>query len=243
MTDDELLSRDVRLREFSLETNDRKLPVAIWSKGDQIGRQPLALVGHGGSQHKLDASVIRIVQDLTERGFIVASIDGPVHGARRVDGGRDREAVKADFRSYWRSDGAGIARMVEDWRATLDKLLLELGPRPVVYYGASMGTAYGIPFAASDWRITSAAFGMWGFGYPNTEQMRPYVEKVNCPLLFVVKLEDELFNRAGTLEMLDLLPSTAKRIYAFPGGHVELDKQQRDLVIQYLQSSIAGQML
>jgi hypothetical protein len=54
---------------------------------------------------------------------------------------------------------------VPEWQATLDALqaLPEIGTEaPIGYGGMTLGTAIGLPLAASDSRITAAVFGGLG---------------------------------------------------------------------------------
>ena len=54
-----------------------------------------------------------------------------------------------------------------EWRATLDALqeLPEIGADgPVGYWGTNMGTAIGLPWVASEPRITAAVFGQHWIG-------------------------------------------------------------------------------
>ena len=55
-----------------------------------------------------------------------------------------------------------------DWKATLDELLASnrFDPARVGYWGLSMGTVLGLPFVASEPRISAAVLGACGFTGP-----------------------------------------------------------------------------
>src|ERR1700716_645988 len=70
--------------DFTLEVEGRKVPGIVWSPAGGPGKRPLVLVGHGGGGRKASSLVLNIMRPLVQRhGFVVAAIDGPVHGARR----------------------------------------------------------------------------------------------------------------------------------------------------------------
>jgi len=74
----------VTCREFTVTVEGRKVPVALWTPEKPAGKKPLVLVGHGGSGHKKSQLVLDMLPLVTQHGYSVAAIDGPVHGARRA---------------------------------------------------------------------------------------------------------------------------------------------------------------
>ena len=149
-------------RDFIIQHQGRAVPGALWLPAEG-GAEALILVGHGGSRHKRDESTLDFIAELVENNNLAAAaIDGPIHGSRGCDLSSeelpDPGARQAAFLDLWKSSGNGIENMVADWQVSLTALLTlpELEGIPIGYFGLSMGTAYGLPFAAADARITSA---------------------------------------------------------------------------------------
>lgn len=187
-----------------------------------IGPRPLVLIGHGGSGHKTSRLVLDAALPLVcEHGFVVAAIDGPVHGDRRAsfDAG---DAVRAEFRDLW-AMGGSVDPMIEDWRATLDHLchLPEVDAGSIGWYGISMGTAYGLPFVATEPRIRAAVLGMWGMSRANSERLVVDAARITVPVLFQQKRNDEFFTPQGQLEIYEALASPEKRLVVYDGGHTD----------------------
>src|SRR5690606_12310510 len=108
-------------RRFTIESEGRRVPAVAWLPAQHRGPRPLVLVGHGGSGHKASQLVLDAALPLVrDHGFVVAAIDGPVHGERRAafDAGAK---VRDEFRALWAAGGS-VEPMVADWRATLDRL-------------------------------------------------------------------------------------------------------------------------
>jgi dienelactone hydrolase len=172
-------------------------------------------------------------------GFAVAAIDGPVHGERRAvfDAG---EKVRAEFRELWAAGGS-VEPMIQDWRATLDRLceLPEVDPGAVGWYGISMGTAYGLPFVASEPRIRAAVLGMWGTSRVNSGRLVSDARKVSIPVLFHQKKDDEFFTPEGQVEVYEALASREKRLAVYEGRHVDPSGAQLEELIGFLVGRLA----
>lgn len=224
-------------RAFTLQVEGRKVPGVVWFSDEARGPRPLVLVGHGGSGHKCSNLVLDIMRALvTQHGFAVAAIDGPVHGGRR-EVFDDGVAVRTEFRALW-ATGKSVEPMVADWRATLDALctLPQIDPTRVGWYGVSMGTAYGLPFVAADARIKAAVLGMWGTCRVASECLVTNGPAVVCPVQFHQKIDDEFFTDAGQRDIFNHLGSSIKSLKQYPGGHVDPTPEQiDDAVAFYLQ--------
>jgi dienelactone hydrolase len=223
-------------RQLSLEANRRRVPAVLWTQAGREGPRPLVLVGHGGSQHKRSDAVLDVARPLVERhGFAVAAIDGPVHGARRGDGGLDSAKVLADFRAMWSAD-PHIDEMVADWRAALDALaaLPEIDSGAVGWFGISMGTAYGVPFCAADARIRAALLGMWGTSHAHGDRLLAAAAQLRCPVLFQRKREDERFTPEGQQALFDALGAPAKELRDYDGRHVNPAGRQLEEGLDFL---------
>ena len=199
-------------------------------------------MGHGGSGHKTSDLVLDAVKELVEPLKIaVLAIDGPVHGARRVDS-KDGVAVRQEFRDLW-SRGGEVYSMVEDWKAALDNVCSrpEIDSKRIAWYGISMGTAYGLPVVAADSRIGAAVLGMWGTCRKPSDRLEKDALNVLIPVLFQTKSEDEIFTVEGQSALFNLLRSSQKRIVSYPGGHSDPKSEQLNEAVEFLQSHLLCQ--
>jgi dienelactone hydrolase len=223
-----------------VEVDGRRVPAVLWT-GARGGRRPLVLVGHGGSQHKTSDGVLGVARPLVdEQGFAAAAIDGPIHGARRTDGGLDGAKVVGEFRTMWAATPR-IEETVADWRAVIDSLvaLPEINPNAIGWFGISMGTAYGIPLCAADSRIGAALLGMWGTSHPHGDRLLAAAAHVRCPVLFQRKLADDRFTPEGQEALFAALGSASKELRLYEGGHVNPSGRQLDDGLEFLRKYLA----
>ena len=230
---------DSVFHEWTIPRSSLDIPVALWvpTKGDRP--YPLVMVGHGGSGHKTSDLVLDAVKELVEPLKIaVLAIDGPVHGARRVDS-KDGVAVRQEFRDLW-SRGGEVDSMVEDWKAALDNVCSrpEIDAERIAWYGVSMGTAYGLPVLAADARIRAAVLGMWGTCRKPSERLEKDALKILIPVLFQTKSADEIFTVGGQSALFNLLKSSQKRIVSYPGGHSDPKGEQLKEAVEFLQTHL-----
>ncbi len=201
------------------------VPVALWVPP----KRPLAVVQacHGGSGHKESGAILAIAGKLLPLGIAVLAIDGPVHGERRSDGNLDAAAARQSFRDAWRA-GVGATSMAEEMSAALDSVLAQRqwSDLPVGYVGVSMGTAYGVPYLASDRRVKAAAIGLWSTTYPASRHLSEFAKNIDCSIWFTQQWNDEFFDREGTAELFDSIGSSDKRLVVYPGGHRELEGER-----------------
>lgn len=214
------------------------VPAALWAPG---GR-PRAIVQacHGGSGHKESGAILAIADRVLPLGMAVLAIDGPVHGERSPDGSLDPEAARRRFRAAWRA-GLGRLGMARDMAAALDHVMAtrRWPDLPVGYIGVSMGTAYGIPYLASDRRVQAAAIGLWSTSYAASGHLSGFAAQVRCPVWFTQQWDDEFFDREGTAQLFDALGTRDKRLVAYPGPHHALEGERLDDAVDFL----AGRLL
>jgi hypothetical protein len=220
-------------------TDLRGVPVAVWQPSRPWSE--LVLVGHGGSRHKTDDAVTSLADDLVSAGVAVASIDGPVHGARRHDRGGDLRAVQQEWRSLWHRDPE-IDAMIADWIEALD-VVCERHPSidRIGYVGLSMGCLYGIPLvAAAPDRFAVVVTGMWGSTNHTGPRLLADASRLTCPTLFYMRWHDQLFDRAGCLELFDAVGSQDKQLFVVPGDHGDPTTRERrqltDFVVDRLRT-------
>ncbi len=222
--------RGVTERLFDTTVAGAVVPAVVWSPADATGPRPLLLLGHGGSQHKgagrLAGLAKRFARDC---GFAAAAIDAPMHGDRVTPeesavffasmreqlqraGGMTGEPVRTTLRY--------AAQAAREWSATLDALqqLEFIGGGPVGYWGLSLGSYFGIPFVASEPRITAAVFGLAGLG-DGTPEFAAAARSIRIPIEFMFQWDDELLSRADGLALFDTFGSAEKTLHVNPGGH------------------------
>jgi dienelactone hydrolase len=239
MTSSPAIFSDAVERRLQVDVAGRRVPAIAWTPAHRTGPRPLVLIGHGGSGHKTSQLVLDAAVPLVrDHGFVVAAIDGPVHGDRRAvfDAG---EKVRGEFRELW-AKGGSVEPMVEDWRATLDQLvaLPQVDAGAIGWYGISMGTAYGLPFLASEPRIRAAVLGMWGTSRVNSQRLLDDARRVRIPVLFQRKRDDEFFTPEGQAEIFSALASEQKKLAVYEGGHTDPSGPQLSGLIEFLVSQL-----
>lgn len=227
-------------REFRLSrVGKRDVTGALWLPDTPNPRSTLMCFGHGASGDRYQPPITHLAgRFATEAGLPALSIDGPVHGLRQVGvGGRT-----AFFPEFQRD--AALADMTDDWTGAIDSIqaLPEVGKGNLAYFGLSMGTIFGIPLIASRTDVTVATLGLFGVQdrFSHEEEFRSAAAKITCPLLYLMQLEDELFDREGYLAIFDTFASTDKRIHANPGLHPEIPAEEIDFAFDFLVAHIRG---
>jgi dienelactone hydrolase len=227
-------------REFTVLRGARQVPDVLWTPPHPDAGKPLVLFGHGASGDRHQTPIPYVAHKLVvEAGFFAVAIDGPVHGRRKVgDGARGAFAVE------WRRDDC-VADMLADWRAVLDVMQLqpEVGAGSVGYWGLSMGSIFGVPLVAAEARITVAMRGLLGQVGPTEayrRQLRDAAAAITCPVLFLMQLEDELFNRDQCLTLFDSVASSDKRLHANPGLHPEVPTEELNFSADFLRRYLDG---
>lgn len=228
-------------RAFRLQRGTRTIPGALWTPSTPpAGPLPLVLIGHGASGSRYQDYVRSLGRSLArDFALAAAAIDGPVHGARRDDGG-DGQRSFLDFAAAWSSDASLTDEMVADWQAALEALLALDGlGGPVGYWGLSMGTILGLPLVAAEKRIEAAVLGLMGMTGPTLERIRADAPRVSCPVLFIVQWSDELFPRQSCFELFEALGTADKTLHANPGGHGAVPSHEFSASARFLARRLA----
>ncbi len=194
--------------------------------------RPLVAIGHGGSDHKRQPVVLSLARRLVRHHHLaVVAIDGPVHGDRRPDKGADSRLTLLEFGQRWAGDGAAMTdAMVADWQATISAVqqLPDIGPGPVGWWGVSMGTILGLPLVAADRRIVVCVLGLMGLTGPTVHRIAADAPRIQCPVLFLVQRDDELFPLESSMALFDALGSTDRRLHLYLGRHGALPGEAID---------------
>ncbi len=227
-----------RYRSFAPSSSPGLAAAALFEPIDVAADAPLVLAQHGGSSHKDGADMRAAAQALVAGcGMRMVALDGPVHGSRSAVDPTDNPAVRDVFFRLWRTEPAHVALHVARWKGLIAEMLQAFSPRRTVWYGVSMGTAYGLPVLAGETRIERALLGMWGtettFG--DGSRATGDAAQITCKVLFQQKWDDALFTREGQLAVFDALATQDKRLYVYPGGHLPVQGEQMADVVRFLQ--------
>lgn len=201
---------------------------------------PLVVFGHGGSGDRYQNPIPQLAQRfVNELGCPALAMDGPVHGLRRVEPG-GRVAFNKE-----RQSPTATADFLEEWHFVIDLAFSHesIGPRPVAYFGLSMGSAFGIPMIAERDDVMVSTIGLLGTSGP-FDDLRPLLlasaAKITHPVLYLMQLEDELFGRHGYLELFDALASDDKRLHANPGLHPHVPQEEILFAFEFMKNHIEG---
>jgi len=211
----ETTEQGVTERTFQLAVDAEIVPGVAWSPAGKE-RWPTILLGHGGTQHKRTPGVLSLGRRLVRHlGYGAVAIDAPDHGERRTE---PQDSVAPD-----------------EMRRRMSVITLETTPGfaggPFGYWGVSMGTAIGLPFVASDPRISAAVFGLAGIGNrPGAERLAEQARSLKIPVLFLFQWDDELMEREHGMAFFDAIGSAEKTMHVNPGGHIQMPMHERDAV-------------
>lgn len=228
-----VVSEGVWERPFTVDRAGDAIPGIVWMPEEPTGPVPLVLIGHGGKTHKRNPTDLAIARRFVRRhGIAACAIDAISHGDRGpiVDTGDG--PAQPEYLDLWKRPDT-FDRMNADWSSVLDALLESGRFRSdrIGYWGLSMGTVLGLPFAASEARIAAAVLGACGLTQPSgslgivAERLRADAPDLRCPVHFMLQWDDEIFDRAGVLELFDLMGSPDKRLHAHPGKHGAVPKE------------------
>lgn len=206
-------------RSFVVESGNRSVPGTYWTP-TQGRADYLCLIGHLASGHKKADYVMQLANGLAELGIASMAIDGPGHGDRiTIPHPLAGYSSDLDALSQRWEEGGGTDGIVADWTTALDFIESEYGNRRTGYWGLQLGTMMGLPFVASDPRISIAVLGLMGNWGPNADDLMKYARSIRCNLRFIVQWDDQKVPRNDSLELFDALATSHKSLHANPGEH------------------------
>ena len=224
--------------------SQRNVTGALWTPKDPVDDILIAF-GHGASGDRYQAPIPYMANKLGQLGYTSVALDGPVHGLRQVGpGGREALGLELERQTV-------IEDMVADWKVAIDAVERKntTDTNRFAYFGLSMGSIFGIPLLAelsrNQYNVTVAVLGLLG----TTGAVAKFADRltddanaIDCPLLYLMQLEDELFPRDGYLELFDSLGSPDKRIHANPGLHPEIPEEEINSAIDFLSKHLEGEV-
>ncbi|MEM8767220.1 MAG: hypothetical protein AAGE43_07240 [Pseudomonadota bacterium] len=229
-------------RDFRIDTAGRPVTGALWLPEAAGAETPLVLCGHGASGDRYQAPIPHLAKRFAQRNIATLAIDGPVHGLRKRGPG-GRAALAEELQRPSCTDD-----MVGDWLLALDAVRETTGLNGrLAYFGLSMGTLFGIPFLAAaqarDIEVRCSVLGLAGTSGAVAflgERLARDARYIDHPVLYVMQLEDELFDRDGYLALFDALGSSDKRIHANPGLHPEIPSEEVDASVTFITARLEG---
>lgn len=244
---DDSVESGVRERAFVVTRDGDVIPGTVWMPERADGPLPLVLLAHGAQSDRRNPGNVALAHRFALRhGIAVASIDAIGHGERGPIRDTGTGAMHPAFIELWtRADT--LDRSVADWRATLDALVAcgVADAARIAYRGLSMGTMLGLPFVAAEPRVGAAVLGGCGLTGANArlggfvERHRADAPRIACPVLFMMKWDDEVFDRDGCLELFGLIGSRDKRMHVFPGGHALYPAEAEDAACAFIATRLA----
>jgi len=241
----ETSEKGVAEARFDLKVDDEVVPGIRWRPERGTGPTATILIGHGGTQHKRVPNVVGLARRFVRHlGATVYALDAPGHGDRITDPAA-AEAARARLQGRIASGGGASWQMSADeaaawvertqrgvceWHALVDEVEQGGGGNGTIgYWGVSMGTLIGLPFVASEPRVTAAVLGLAGLGgRPDTVEMEAQARSLTIPILFVFQWDDELMSRESGAALFDAIGSAEKTMHINPGGHVNTPLFERD---------------
>jgi len=224
-------------RDFRIETDGRPVTGALWLPPEADADTALVLCGHGASGNRYQRPIPYLAEHFIAAGVATLALDGPVHGLRQQGpGGRAALAVELQR-------PASIDDMVADWLLALATIreTCGLNSGPLAYFGLSMGTLFGIPLLASaparDIGFRASVLGLAGTTGAVSflgDRLAQDAARIDHPVLYLMQLEDELFDRDGYLALFDSLGTTDKRLHANPGLHPEVSTEEVDASVAFI---------
>jgi pimeloyl-ACP methyl ester carboxylesterase len=236
----EKVEQGVVEQRFDLQVDGETVPGIRWyPESGAKATRPTILIGHGGTQHKRVPNVLSLGRRFVRHlGYAAIALDAPGHGERITDpekAERRRQAIQARIAAGPTATGPafgpeeakewveGTARGTAEWHALLDRLDEQGEGSRYGYWGVSMGTLIGLPFVASEPRISAAVLGLAGLGNrPGAGRFEQAARGLTVPVLLVLQWNDELVAQKSGIALFDAIGSTEKTLHVNPGGHVQI---------------------
>ncbi len=84
------------------------------------------------------------------------------------------------------------------------------------------------------WRWSRVKVAALGLNSSQRERLMEDAPKIQCPVLFIQQLEDELMPHNAVLELFDAIGTSDKRLHANPGAHAAVPPDEQDAIRAFL---------
>jgi len=221
-------------RNITVDPNGSAIPCTLYESENPIG---LVLFGHGLGVDRFDQTVEVPAKLLAEKfNFAVLVPELPLHGERAASK-REWNDVVMDWQKFWA--GEGRDQILREWNQIY--AFAKETELPIVFFGLSLGTQYGILFLAQQLEVKAAVLGLFGSEPPpRTIIMNHCAPLVQTPVYFIQKLNDEIHPVETTLHLFESLGSREKVLDATPGPHQSVSVESLDQACRFLAGMIDG---
>lgn len=203
-------------------TGETSIPCSIWMQTEPP--RGIVILGHGLGVDRFDATVMRPMELLVQdhhAAVVVPEI--PLHGTR-TELPYDTLEIVGRWQKFWIS--GGIDSICKELQLLTDFCIRRFDNVPITYFGASLGTQYGIPFLAQTKNIRSAVLGLFGsHPPPKTPVMNQFAPEVQCPVYFIQKLDDEIHSAESTTHLFSTIGALEKVIDSSSGRHGDVSME------------------
>ena len=186
-------------RQFTVDPGGSSIPCTLYEPENPIG---LVLFGHGLSVDRFDQTVVEPVKLLVEKfNFAVLVPELPLHG-ERANSVRDWDDFIVVWQNYWA--GEGRKQILREWNQIY--AFAKETDLPILFFGLSLGTQYGIMFLAQQTEIKAAVLGLFGSEPPpRSIVMNHCAPLVRTPVYFIQKIDDEIHPEGNALHLFKSL--------------------------------------
>ncbi len=220
-------------QQIIIEAAGADVPCSLYS-----ARHPRAVVlfGHGLGVDRYHETVLGPVKILNEFGFSVLVPELPLHGERAGGGGPEWSEVVSRWQQFWA--GNGRDHLLTEWQKILAYVQQTYG-LPVVYFGLSLGTQYGIFLLSQTGDVNAAVLGLFGSEPPpKSIVMNHSAPEVSVPIYFIQKLDDEIHIAENVRHLYESLGSSLKVLDATPGMHGDVSGESIRKACRFLVEQI-----
>jgi len=206
----------MRENPIEIECKGKTIPCSLYRVDEPKG---IALLGHGLGVDRFDTTVLAPTRILNELGIHVIVPELPLHGDRQ-DKQLEWDEIVEQWQSYWANDGRNL--LLDEWQHiyayTQQRFSL-----PIVYFGLSLGTQYGVLFLSNVTGVRGAVLGLFGSEPPpKSIVMNHCAPRVTVPTYFIQKMNDEIHSATATQHLYESLGSPSKILDSSLGQHKDV---------------------
>jgi hypothetical protein len=219
-------------RQLTIVSDESAIPCTIYEPENPIG---LVLFGHGLSVDRFDQTVLVPARLLAGKfNFTVIVPELPFHG-ERADKERSWDDFTVAWQSFWAGEGRG--QILREWNRIYT--FAKETDLPIMFFGLSLGTQYGIMFLSQQFEIKAAVLGLFGSKPPpRSIVMNHCAPLVRAPVYFIQKLDDEIHPKETSLHLFESLGSEQKVLDASQGRHQSVSLESLNQSCSFLTGRI-----